>query len=124
MNFIRETVQSFENIADQYVYLNATQELLEWIASCLTDLNESVKVTSYQDRLITYLTGPEIFNVLMIGHDGHPRSEKTICMRPYIMKNYSYETLHELHDVIKCTKYELWNIVLDVEKDITKTKCG
>ena len=63
MNSVREAVESFENIAEQYMHLNASKELLDWIAGCLTDLDESVKVTSYQDRLITYLTGPEIFNV-------------------------------------------------------------
>ena len=66
MNSVREAVESFESIAEQYMHLNASKELLDWIAGCLTDLDESVKVTSYQDRLITYLTGPEIFNVLMI----------------------------------------------------------
>ena len=124
MNSVREAVESFENIAEQYMHLNASKELLDWIAGCLTDLDESVKVTSYQDRLITYLTGPEIFNVLMIGLDGHPRSEKTIRIQPYITKNYSCDSLHELHHVIRCTKYELWNIVQDVEKDITKMKAS
>jgi len=121
---IREAVESFESIADKYMHLDASKELLEWIASCLTQLDESVRMTSYQDRLITYLTGPEIFNVLMIGLDGQPRSEKTIRVRPYITKNYSCESLHELHHVIRCTKYELWNIVQDVEKDITKMKAS
>ena len=124
MKSIREAVESFESIADKYMHLDASKELLEWIASCLTQLDESVRMTSYQDRLITYLTGPEIFNVLMIGLDGQPRSEKTIRVRPYITKNYSCESLHELHHVIRCTKYELWNIVQDVEKDITKMKAS
>jgi len=124
VNSIREAVESFESIADKYMHLDASKELLEWIASCLTQLDESVKMTSYQDRLITYLTGPEIFNVLMIGLDGQPRSEKTIRVRPYITKNYSCESLHELHHVIRCTKYELWNIVQDVEKDIIKMKAS
>ena len=74
MNSVREAVETFESIADKYMHLNASKELLDWIASCLTQLDESVRVTSYQDRLITYLTGPEIFNVLMIGLDGRPRS--------------------------------------------------
>ena len=104
------------------MHLDASKELLEWIASCLTQVDQSVQVTSYEDRLITYLTGPEVFNVLMIGLDGHPRSEKTIRVRPYITKNYSCESLHELHHVIRCTKYELWNIVQDVERDITKIR--
>lgn len=124
MNSIREAVESFESIADKYMHLDASKELLEWIALCLTQLDESVRMTSYKDRLITYLTGPEIFNVLMIGLDGQPRSEKTICIRPYITKNYSCESLHELHHVIRCTKYELWSIVQDVEKDITKMKAS
>ncbi len=124
MNSVREAVESFEKIAEQYVYINASKELLDWIAGCLTNFDESVKVTSYQNRLITYLTGPEIFNVLMIGCDGHPQAEKTIRIKPYIIKNYSCETLYELHHVIRCTKYELWNIVQDVEKDITKTRCS
>jgi hypothetical protein len=124
VNSIREAVESFESIADKYMHLNASKDLLEWIAACLTDTSESVKVTSYQDRLITYLTGPEIFNVLMIGLDGRPKSEKTIRLRPYITKNYSCDSLHELHHIIRCTKYELWNIVQDVEKDISKVRCS
>ena len=122
MNFVREAVESFESIADKYMHLDASKELLEWIALCLTQVDQSVRVTSYEDRLITYLTGPEVFNVLMIGLDGHPRSEKTIRVRPYITKNYSCESLQELQHVIRCTKYELWNIVQDVERDITKIR--
>jgi hypothetical protein len=122
MNFVREAVESFESIADKYMHLDASKELLEWIALCLTQVDQSVRVTSYEDRLITYLTGPEIFNVLMIGLDGQPRSEKTIRVRPYITKNYSCESLQELHHVIRCTKYELWNIAQDVERDITKIR--
>ena len=65
MNFVREAVESFESIADKYMHLDASKELLEWIASCLTQVDQSVRVTSYEDRLITYLTGPEVFNCLL-----------------------------------------------------------
>ena len=88
----------------------------------LTQYQVSKRVASFDNKLITYLSGPEVFNVMMIGHDGRPRSEKTVLVGPYISKNYSFDTLKELHSVINCTAYELWHIVRDVEKDITKLK--
>lgn len=122
MYFLKDTIESLDTLAARYVRDLGRDELLHWIASCLTQYQESKRVAAFDNKLITYLSGPEVFNVMMIGHDGRPRSEKTVLVGPYISKNYSFDTLKELHSVINCTAYELWHIVRDVEKDITKLK--
>ncbi len=122
MYFLKDTIKSLEDLAAKYARDLCKEELLHWIASCLTQYQEVKRVAAFDNKLITYLSGPEVFNVMMIGHDGRPRSEKTVCVGPYISKNYSFNTLKELHSVINCTAYELWHIVRDVEQDITKTK--
>lgn len=122
MSYLGEIIGELEKISAKYKQNKDAAAFTSWIASCLTQVEETTKMCSYENRLITYLTGPEIFNVLVIGVDGSPKSERTIRLQPYITKNYSCDTLKELHGVITCTAYELCNIVQEIESEITKTR--
>ena len=122
MSYLGEIMREIEKITSKYSQSKDAAAFTAWIASCLTQVEETAKMCSFENRLVTYLTGPEIFNVLVIGMDGRPKSEKTIRLQPYITKNYSCDTLKELHGVITCTAYELCNIVQEIETEITKTR--
>jgi hypothetical protein len=122
MSYLGEIMRELEKITSKYSQSKDAAAFTAWIASCLTQVEETAMMCSFENRLVTYLTGPEIFNVLVIGIDGRPKSERTIQLQPYITKNYSCNSLKELHGVITCTAYELCNIVQEIENEITKTR--
>jgi hypothetical protein len=118
MSTVKEDLSIIQSITNKYLDNRHSDDLRKWIACCFAEATRPSRSFRYRDKLITYLSEPELFNVLVIGPDGHPRHEKTVLMSTYLEKNFAILTLKELQEIIVCSLYDLWQTVCEIEKEI------
>lgn len=122
MPTLKQDIETILNIGDKYVTTEVKLELRHWLASCFTHKQINInRQTHYKHLVITFiaLKGRDFINVSVFDTNNNQYfDDRSILLKPYILKNFGVESLDKLHQSIRCTVYDVWQMVEEVEGEI------
>lgn len=122
MPTLKQDIETIINIGDKYVTTEVKLELRHWLASCFTHKQINInRQTHYEHSIITFiaLKGRDFINVSVFDTNNNQYfDDRSILLKPYILKNFGVESLDKLHQSIRCTVCDVWQMVEEVEGEI------
>jgi len=122
MPTLKQDIETIKCISDKYKTTEIKLDLRHWLASFFTHKQINInRQTHYKHLVITFiaLKGRDFINVAIF--DTNKKlycDDRSILLKPYILKNFGVESLDKLHQSTRCTVCDVWQMVEEVEVEI------